>query len=64
MRSATRGVQFNMVFYVHLNQTASEASLDLSFRRSVFQLLSNSDSSPKVYFEIPEFLLLSFTKST
>lgn len=47
---------FAVWFHVHLNQTASDASADLSFRGSVFQLVSNSDSSPKVYFKISEFI--------
>lgn len=48
----------------HVNQTASDVSMALSFRRSVSQLFSNSDSSPKFYFKIPEFLLLAFSRCT
>lgn len=62
-RGSTLGARFTTLFYVHLNQTASHASVDLSFRGSVFQLLANSDSSPKVYFKIPEFIWLSFQRS-
>ena len=51
-----------MLFYVRLHQTTSDVPVDWSCRRSVSQLFSNSDSSPKVYFKMPEFLLLSFSK--
>lgn len=58
----TLGVCRGMLFYAHLNETASGVSVHWSFRRSVSQLFSNFDSSPKVYFKLPEFLLLSFSK--
>ena len=51
-----------MLSYVRLHQTTSDVPVDWSCRRSVSQLFSNSDSSPKVYFKMPEFLLLSFSK--
>lgn len=51
-----------MLFYVRLHQAASDVPVDWSFRRSVSQLFSNSDSSPKVHFKMQEFLLLSFSK--
>lgn len=59
----TLGVCRGMLFYAHLNETASGVSVNWSFRRSISQLFSNFDSSPKVYFKLPEFLLLSFSKS-
>ena len=51
-----------MLFYVRLHQAASDVPVDWSFRRSVSQLFSNSDSSPKVHFKMQEFLLLSSSK--
>lgn len=62
-RGLTRGVCWYVILCVS-SPNHIRCSCGLKFQKICFptDLFSNSDSSPKVYFKMPEFLLLSFGK--